>query len=98
MMGIEIGLAQARKMLGRAHHICRAQSGQKLPRINHGLFRIGRNRTRTHHRLRSFERQIHDRSEVGIKSKSPARFADDLAVPAEELAVAGGENIGGRRS
>ena len=74
-----------------------AQSGQKFASIDHGLFGIGRNRARTHHSLRSFECEINYRGEVRIEPQSAAGFADHFAVPAKQLAVASGENIGRRR-
>ncbi len=68
------------------------KSGQKFPRINDDRVGVGRNRPRAHHFARSLESQIEHRGKIHIETQSPAGLADDLAVLAEELAVARSQN------
>ena len=97
-MSVEVGLAEAGKVFGRADDAGRAQSLEKFPGIKDRLFRVRRNRTGTHDRPGGLEGQVHHRRKVSVESQGPAGFANDFAVFAEELAVAGGENVGGGRA
>src|SRR5579863_3533640 len=98
MVGIKIGLAEARKMLDGAKNPCTTKSGEKLPSIGHGLFGIGRNRARTHDLPRCLKRQINDRRKIRVKAQRAARLADDFAMLAKQLPIAASEHVGGRGS
>ena len=54
---------------------------------------VRRDRARTHHAARGFEGEIEHRGEVNIESEGAAVLSDQLAVLAEEFAIAGGEYI-----
>ena len=97
-MRVQIGLTETGKMFTVAQHSGIVQPTQELPRVEDNFFWIIRNCTRTHHRARCTKRQIHHRREIGIETYCPARFADHIAMLAEQLAVAACENVrSGRR-
>ena len=66
-MRVEISFAQAGEMLAGTDDVGSAQSLEKFPGVEYRLFRIGRNRTRSHHCFRGFECEIHDRREVCVE-------------------------------
>ena len=97
VMGVEIGFSQSRKVFGGADHISRFQSSEKFASIENRLLRIGGNGARAHDGARDFIREVDYRSKVGVETDYPAGVADQLAVLAEELAVAAGEDFARRR-
>jgi hypothetical protein len=83
-------------MLAASEHPRFAQARKKLTRVPDDRLRIRRNCPRTHHRPRSFKRQINRRREIYIEAKRPATLPDNPAMFPEELSVSSSESIGRR--
>ena len=96
-MAVECAFAKTGEVLATSEDGGDAQSGEKLAGIGNGFAWVSRDRARTHHAARGFEGQIEHRSEVNVESECAAIFSDHLSVFAEELAIAGGEDVGGGR-
>ncbi len=97
MVRIERGLAQSGEMFAAAEDSGIAQSAQKLARVDNHLFRIVRDRPRTHHRARRLEGQIEHRGKIHVEAKRAAVFADHATMLAKKRAAARGKNLCRRR-
>src|SRR5258708_34758244 len=97
-MAVEFALAEAGKVLAASQHACGAEPCEELARIGNRCAGVSRDRARSHHAARRFKGEIEHGSEVNVESEGAAVLSDDLPVFAEELAIAGGEDIcSGRR-
>ncbi len=98
MVAVQIGFAQSGEVLSAAEHFGRFQSAQKFPGIQNCGFRIGGCRPACQHRTRSFKAKIEDRGKIRIKTQRASFQPQDVAMHAEQLAIAGGKYIFDRRA
>ena len=85
-------------MLAAAEDVGIAQSAQKFARVDdRPASDRPKPRANSSPDREASKAKIEDGSEVDVEAKSAAVFADDAAVLAKELAIAGGEDIGGER-
>src|SRR5580692_3026585 len=96
MVSIEVGFAEAGKVLDCSEHSRRGQSGEEFTSVGDGLGRICGNSTRTHNIARCLKCQIYNRREVRIETECTARLADNLAVPTIKVWITSREYIGSR--
>ena len=94
-MAVECAFAETGEMLAASQHVGGAQAGEEFASIGYGFARIGGDGAGTHHAARGFEGKIEDGGEIEVEAEGAAVFADELAVLAEEFAIAGGEDFGG---
>src|SRR5271166_3011554 len=94
MMTIELAFTEAGEVFAASQHVCFAKAGEKLAPIGDSFLRLRRDHARAHHAARGFKCQIKRRSEINIKAEGAAVLSDNLTMLEEELAVAGGEDIG----